>query len=373
MTNSVQVAALVILALNAILTGALITLKAVHRRRIARARLRRAEYRRLISRHLTFDNCTDPITARMVVDPAFIDALLEIRGAISGEGGSSLGGIMNRHGLTKHQVRRLRARFPLGRRLRAAVILAELGDETSIEALMEHLDDQEPEIRIQAARGLARMKWTPAIDALVSRFGTETPWVRSRFADTLAIFGTEATWPLIAYIRVNHEFYAEGPVAAIRALGVVGDDAAVRPLIEIFHGARNPEIVIACIETLGLLGNPLAGPALRSSARASDWRVRAKSMTALADIGDSESVDILGHALGDRDFWVRHNAAAGLTRLRGGSDRLYDALVGKDRLAADTAAEALVDSGDLAAARHRESAGVEEDHDRLLLAHMGKD
>lgn len=373
MSVPIELIALVIFTVNAVLVAGLIALKTVHRNRDRRASRRRAEYSKVLSRHIAFANCTDPITEKMVSDPAFIDALVDVRNALAGEEGRSLRGLVDRQGLTQHQVARLRSRFPLGRRLRAAVILAELGDESSVGALMEHLHDNEPEIRIQAARGLARMQWTPAIESLVARFTSETPWVRARLADTLAAFGAKATAPLVAYIRVNHRFETQGPAAAIRALGVIGDDDAVKPLVEILQGASDTEVRLAAVETLGTLANPLAVPALESAAGATDWRVRAKSMTALGEIGAPGSLDVLSDGLRDREWWVRRNAAAALIRVRGGLDRLYDALTGDDRYAADAAAEALADSGELAAARQRESSDAAELRDLVLLGHMAGD
>lgn len=369
-SNAAWLAAFVILVIDAFLVVGLVGFKVINRARERRLSERRGEYRRLISRHLAFENCTDPITPKMVTDPAFIDALLEVRNALSGDEGNSLPGVVDRQGLTSRQVARLHSRFPLGKRLRAAVILAELGASSSAEALMEHLDDRVPEIRIQAARGLARMKWTPALDAIVSRFSVETPLVRNRFADTLPMFGSDATWPLAAYVKVNHEFDSEGPVAAIRALGTIGDVDAVQPLVEVLQEADSIEVKLATVETLGLLGSPLALSVLRSTARSGDWRVRAKSMTALAEIGDPRSLEILGPALRDRDWWVRRNAAAGLTRIRGGIDLLYDAIATEDHFAADAAAEALEHAGELAAARQRESSGGVLDRDLLLIHHM---
>lgn len=365
-----QVAALITFAVTTLLMAGLIVLKTVNRHRRARRRRRKTAYMGLVSRHIAYENCTDPITVGMASDPAFIDALIDVRNALAGHRGQTLRGIVDRHGITARQVARLRSPFPLGRRLRAAVVLAELGDESAVDALIEHLGDREPEIRIQAARGLGRMRWTPAIDAVVARFSIETPWVRTRFAATLINFGAEATWPLLAYITVNHPFESAGPAAAIRTLGAIGDDQAVQPLIEVLHNATDPEVKLATIETLGALASPSAGPVLRIAARSADWRVRAKSMTALADIADIGSLGILSGGLNDPEWWVRRNAAAALARVRGGTDRLYDAIAGDDRFAADAAAEALADVGELSAARQRVEAGQGRTRDLALLGHM---
>jgi HEAT repeat protein len=368
--EAAQLSVLIVFATNALLVAGLIVLKTIHRVRDTRRRRRKTSYMALISRHIAYVDCTDPITSKMAADPAFLDALIDVRNAVLGPEVVTLRGIVDRHGVIDRQMSRLESPFPLGRRLRAAVALAELGDESAAMRLMRHLDDREPEIRIQSARGLGRMGWTPAIDAIVARFPIETPWVRSRFADSLIGFGPDATWPLIAYVRINHHFESEGPVAAIRTLAAIGDDQAAQPLIEILHTATDAEIRIAAIETLGDLGSSRALPVLRNQARSADWRIRAKAVSAIGGIGDPGSTVLLERSLTDPDWWVRRNAAAALAQVPGGIDGLYDALVGDDRFAADAAAEALADAGELVAARRRFEDGETMERDRRLLEHM---
>jgi HEAT repeat protein len=98
------------------------------------------------------------------------------------------------------------------------------------------------------------------------------------------------------------------------------------------------------------------------------WQVRAKSATALGQISESSSIPLLSEALRDANFWVRRNSATALARIPDGRTALYAALEGDDPYAADAAAEALADVGELVAARRRVEAGrsVEEP----LLAHM---
>ncbi|MBW3667287.1 MAG: HEAT repeat domain-containing protein, partial [Actinobacteria bacterium] len=245
-----------------------------------------------------------------------------------------------------------------------------MGDEASAEVLLEHLSDREHEIRIQAARGLGRMRWTPAIDAILDRLETENSWVATRFADTLARFGRRATWPLLAYIRVNHRFDSNGPALAIRTLGNIGDDEAVMPLMQIMGEAVDPEIGIAAVEALGELRSPVALERIIEGADSEDWRIRAKAATAMGTIGDPGSASLLARGLTDRNWWVRRNSAAGLAQIPGGIDHLYEAINGPDPHAADAAAEALVDTGELVAARKRFDAGVPTVRDLALLGHM---
>lgn len=365
----VQFAVLLVFGFNAVALAALIMLKAIHRRRMRLHDRRRESYVALLSRHVAFEHCTDRITPEMAEDPAFLDALIDVRNAVAGPELATLREIVSRHGVVQHQIARLRSPFPLGRRLRAAVALAEIGDETSAPILMECLDDREPEIRIQAARGLGRIRWTPAIDRIVWRFGIETPWVRVRFSDTLTMFGSKATWPLLAYVKINHKHETEGPKLALRTLAQIEDRDAVKPILEILAESRNLEIQIAAIEALGELGSPGAVPALSEMLTSPHWELRAKAATALGRIGDSWATPLLVGALRDPDWWVRRNSAAAIAHMPDGIETLYEALDSPDPFAADAAAEALTDAGELVSARKR-AGEFDQQTDEPLLAHM---
>jgi HEAT repeat protein len=361
----------VVFGVDLVLLLGLVSLKAVHRRRMARHEARRAAYVVVLSRHLAFEHHTDPIGAKAGDDDAFIDAVIDLRNIVTGSEIETLAGIVDRVGLAKHQVARLEARFPLGRRLRAAVSLAEMGDESTAPVLISHLDDREAEVRIQCGRGLGRMQYTPAIDAILERIGKEPPWVRARFADTLVGFGAKATWPLIAYIRVNLDHDDNvGVLEVIRVLKTVGDRDAGPPLLDLLGVAKDPEVQIAAIDALGAVGGPLAVGRLVEWFRSPDWRLRAKAATSLGEIGDPSVIATLAGGLHDENWWVRRNSAAALASLPAGEATLIGAVQSADPFARDAAAEALADSGALAAARDRFDEGTPSDSDRVLLSYV---
>jgi HEAT repeat protein len=365
------IAVLVIFSINAVLLAGLVLLKSVHRRKMQSHNVRRQEYLGLLSRHLSFGNHTEPITESMAEDQAFLDALIDMRNAITGDEVSTLRRIVNLHGVIEKQTKYLDKSRLLSRRLRAAVALAELGDETSADTLLHHLDDREPEIRIQSARGLGRIQWTPAIDQIVSRFSDEIPWVRVRFSDTLVGYGTKATWPLLAYIRVNHRFDSKGPALALRTIAQIQDDQAVGPLLEVLEESDDLEIQIATLDALSELGSSEALTALDSLLDSEQWELRAKAASALGGLGDTSAIRRLVGTMRDENWWVRRSAAAAIARLPEGIAALYLALDDEDPFAADAAAEALADAGELVSARERaEVIGVENDP---LLAHMGSE
>ena len=361
----------VVFSVDIILLLGLVSLKAVHRRRREAHDRRRAAYVAVLSRHLAFEHHTDPIGPNAGDDDAFLDAVIDLRNIVSGAEIETLAGIVDRVGLAKKQTARLKRRHPLGGRLRAAVSLAEMGEESTAPVLIEYLDDREPEVRIQCARGLGRMQHTAAIDAILDRFGLEEAWVRARFADTLVSFGAKATWQLVAYIRVNLDYDDnQGVIEAIRVLGTIGDREVGPTLARILDVTIDPEVSIAVIEALGAVGGPLAIPPLERTFRSPDWRLRAKSASSLGLIGDPSVTPIVVTGLEDENWWVRRNSAAALASLPNGEAMLIKAIESPDVFARDAAAEALADSGALTAARERLETGQETEGDRLLVEYV---
>ncbi|HLF43869.1 MAG TPA: HEAT repeat domain-containing protein [Acidimicrobiia bacterium] len=375
--NGTQIAFLavgIVFVVDAVLLLGLITLKTVHRQRMERHDRRRSAYLGVLSRRMAYPLHTDYIGPKVARDSAFLDAVIDLRNTMAGPEIDTLAGIIDRYGLVKHQTAHLRSRFPLGRRLRAAVSLAEMGDESSAPVLIEFLNDREPEIRIQCARGLGRMHHTPAIDAIIDRFGEESPWVRSRFADTLVGFGVGAAWSLLAYIRVNHDHGDNaGVIEAIRVLGTIGERDVGPGLSELLGRFKDPELVIAAIDALGYIGGPLAVTPLVAFLHADDWRLRAKAAHSLGEIGDPLANPALRSGLEDDDWWVRRNSAAALADMSGGLEILHKTLHSDDVFARDAAAEALADCGELGHARERRERGEATHADLELLSFMIED
>jgi hypothetical protein len=68
---------------------------------------------------------------------------------------------------------------------------------------------------------------------------------------------------------------------------------------------------------------------------------------------------------------VRRNSASALASLHGGEELLFEAISSDDPFARDAAAEALADSGALAAARERAESGRATERDLALLDLVG--
>lgn len=372
MTESemLRLALAAIFATNAVLLVAILVVKPVHRLREQDRQRRRRVYVSILAQHLMTDGHRIQMGRRVADDQAFLDALIDIRTVITGDEAEMLGTIVDRFDIARTKGNRLASRWRGHRRLRDAVALAELADTSAAEVLISHLSDREQEVRIQCARGLGRMRWGPGIKAILARLDIETPWVRSRFSDSLVSYGDMATFPLLAYIATNHRVNTSGVPTAIRTLGAIGDPLAVRPIIDLLDEALDPEIQIALVEVLGQIGGPMDLRPLEKAARSEDWRVRAKAATALGAVGNDSILVTLAEGLEDQNWWVRNNSAHALSQLRGGVDVLYDTLLADDRFARDAASEALSDAGELLAARDRIEGGIATSRDFELLEYV---
>ena len=364
-------AVLIVFAINAIAVTGMIVLKAAHRRRDSGRARRKAGYLTLLSKHLMFENHTEPITRKAASDEAFLDAIIDMRNTVAGPQVDKLAEIANRYGIVDDRVRRMKSRFPLGRRLRSAVALAEMGDIGSFDDLLAHLDDPEDEIKIQCARGLGRIGDVKAIGHLLKRFESEVPWVRARFADTLIGFRARASEPVMDYVAANHTGPRPDIVAElIRVLWSIGDTRVGPRLTQILVDSEDREVRIASVQALGSVGGALALPAVLAAYRSDDWQVASKAATSLGDIGDPNAIPDLADGLTNTVWWIRRNSAAALARLPGGVPELYNALTSTDPFARDAAAEALDDVGELATARALHERG-EASRDQLrLIRHM---
>ena len=360
----------IIFIVNGVLLVAVLTSKAINRRRTHSHKRRRSTYLEILSRHLSSTEQTVSLGPLVAEDEAFLDAVIDLRDVLAGPEVAAIDEIVDRFGISEQQSTRLRRRTNVGRRLRAAVALAELGDQGTAPALMEHLNDREPEIRIQSARGLARIGWTPAIEAILDRMEIEDAWVRSRFADTLITFGSVATWPLISYIKTNHRLFASGVPTAIRILAAIGDPEAIAPTIEILDRSTDIEIQLAAVETIGVLGIGDDIYPVEKAARAEDWRLRAKAAKALAQIEDVSVLPTLVLGLNDANLWVRRNAAFALAATIPGREILYQAVTLDDLFARDAAVEALADVGEVIAARDRIGGGIATSADFDLIEYV---
>lgn len=167
----------------------------------------------------------------------------------------------------------------LERRYVAAWALGEIGDAAAIPALIASLDDEDAEVRKYATRSLIKLD-------------------------------RATVTPLIDYLR---NASPRGAAGAIRALGDIGDPAALPVLLAQATGVNRPEVFLA----LGKLKDPRAEAALIAGLGDRDWRVRMNAALALGPVGTSASVPALRKGLDDEVMVVREWSARSLGVITG--------------------------------------------------------
>jgi HEAT repeat protein len=165
-----------------------------------------------------------------------------------------------------------------GVNLRAAAVaaLGEIGDTRAVDPLIKVLEENESWVRDTAAKALDKLGWKPETDELRGTYLISTAaW------ESLVEWGEPAVEPLIKALGDNGMIGVRRSVA--EALGAIGDERAVEPLIE----------------TLRYEGSD----------------VRRSAAEALGEIGDGRAVEPLIEALEDEGYGVAKAAKKALKKL----------------------------------------------------------
>ncbi|MCX7694217.1 MAG: HEAT repeat domain-containing protein [Caloramator sp.] len=105
--------------------------------------------------------------------------------------------------------------------------------------------------------------------------------------------------------------------------------------IAIFLADENKEKKIAALKALGNMGDNRYVAQIIELLKDESWEVRAITAKVLGQIQDNRALIPLVKALSDREWYVRYNAANSLISIEGGIQLVYDVLEGEDRFAKD--------------------------------------
>ncbi|WP_292521130.1 HEAT repeat domain-containing protein [Methanoculleus sp.] len=196
-------------------------------------------------------------------------------------------------------------------RIAAAEGLGEIGDDSSVGALILLLDDPERDVRIAAAGALGQIGDARAIIPLVRLFGDGYPTVRSAAAAAVAAFGPDAFEPLEVALD---DAVPAVRVTAARAIGIIGNPRSIPLLIRHLEDPAR-EVSVVAARVLGGFGHPAVEP-LSTVLMKGGKDGRLAAIDALALIGSAEADESLEYALRDEDRDVVERAATVLMRRR---------------------------------------------------------
>lgn len=300
---------------------------------------RRVWYIDVISRMVLVRDGLPRVLRRRATDPVFRDVLLQYLRFLEGREREYLLAVAQELGLVDQYRREVHHRHKEVR-VRAAEALTEMADPSTVPMLVMALTDPVPEVRIQSAAALARIRDQRGARPILAQLDHEDDWAAHRVADALCKFGAKSVDAIVEYL--------EGPgryaPLVIRSLGIIGDTAAESILMRLADSG-DEEVRLRSVAALGKAGSPRSMPVLAQALRDPAWEVRAQAARAMGELMDGQAVTWLRHALTDPSWWVRNNAAASLAQLPGGSEALRDALDDWDPYARDIAAAMLLSSG----------------------------
>ncbi|MBA3392089.1 MAG: HEAT repeat domain-containing protein [Deltaproteobacteria bacterium] len=217
-----------------------------------------------------------------------------------------------------------------------------VADARAGDVLLEHLADEDLEIRVLAAEYLGIVKLRHATPKLAALAGPgNPPRLRRAAIDALGEIGRpEATKALIAVLR-------DGPVelhkSAATALSYIADPAAIPLLVTQVQTDRRPsrhEVVRALGATLRVRPDPAARKLLRDLAQDASVRVGLAAIAGLAAAKNPADAPLLRGLVENAPSDRRRAAAWALGEMRdtGSLDVLATALSSReDRLAGDAA------------------------------------
>ncbi len=205
-------------------------------------------------------------------------------------------------------------------RLRAIQALAAIGASNS-PALIEALLDDDEDVRQDAAQALGALGVQEAAPQLLENL-IHDPCGEVKLACVTALAelksedaapylrtlvtgrGEDITWDEDELHQDEWDDWLDTQIAAIKALGRMGDAAAIEPIVMALMDEDGQELGDVACEALSQIGTPSV-PTLGVFAQSSNRRLRHRALRTLATIGGPEAEAILRKATTDKDGAVR--------------------------------------------------------------------
>ncbi len=370
LSPSTLVMAMIVLAIVAVVLAIILfTVKLVHRRRIRAIGVRRAHYIGALGELVARNSLPMSSLTGWGDDPVFLEVLFDFLTIVTGDERATLERLIERLDLRAQLAEDLRGSRRLRKRLEALGYLVEIADESLEDLFLGCLDDDVVEVRLHAARGLARIGNPESVGTILDRMEHEEHWVADRLADVLVGYGPGAVPALSQYLllsQFDERRDAELLRDIIRVLDLIGDLGAEPALVAMLE-VDEQLLRIGAASALGAAGTPASVPALLRALEDPDWRVRARAADSLGVFSDPRAIEPLGVALRDPAWWVRQDSAKALANHLGGEARLIEALRDDDPYARDAALHQLGLRGTVRDAYRRIEAGSGTELDRRIL------
>jgi HEAT repeat protein len=173
-----------------------------------------------------------------------------------------------------------------------------------VPVLVERLSDHSRQVRETAVRALGRIGDTAALPQLAALFGVPGRVGAGVVYDALVAMGPEAEPVFAEGLRSEIESVR---VAACFGIAALAEPSTARSVLEPLLDDEAVPVRTAAAESLGQVGGRAVPPALARAARDGQQAVRSVAVGALGSYDDPQAVGLAFDALGspDRDTAVR--------------------------------------------------------------------
>ena len=199
------------------------------------------------------------------------------------------------------------------------------------------LDDPSPRVSLVAARALSSPDHPQYTAAVLERLHRYSNWSPSLMSSMLANVGPSALADLRGYLR-DGEHATQGRAVVAGALRLLRDPKAA-PIAAEALGSDDPELVVACLRLLGVVGSLEQADAVRPLLDHPAFFVRAETATVLSHMGAPSDVGAIARMIHADSPWLAVRSAHALLEL--GQREMLEDLAQYENLAGDSAREVL--------------------------------
>ncbi len=188
--------------------------------------------------------------------------------------------------------------------------------------LIELLNDEQSQVRMQAANALGNIGFREAIDPLINALADPNDWVRVQIVDAIGKLGN----PFTAKVLAQHLESEEEPhvrATLVKALGKIGDEN-IAPLLIVYLEDLDNRVRANCVEALAQLkiGKASLKTAFMKLVDDQSNRVRANVAMALVSMGEDKGREILVSMLSSKNEFMRASAAYAFGEIGQSEDRM---------------------------------------------------
>ncbi len=159
-------------------------------------------------------------------------------------------------------------------REQVAAALGEIGDESLTDMILPLLDDKDENLRRYAVEIVAKIKPQKAFKPLLNLVKDNDWWIRERAIEALGSIGGAKVLPLLKKLLATKSLQG----AAVKALGELGDTAAVEPLVEMTSEQQTKDVRLEALNALSRYeGDPRVTEILKQLSTDTDKEVRLKA------------------------------------------------------------------------------------------------